>query len=111
MNRHRMRMTPEEGKAGNQPVDGLGNFTLVGYLFQYAYLGITLQYIFLMRRSLDISGQLIAGMVALHMDAVAPQSAFADIIDLTVVSNVNRISVAAIVLGEFVRSEFFHGLP
>jgi hypothetical protein len=49
-------------------------------------------------------------MVALHMDAVAPQSAFADIIDFTVVSNVNRLALGTIVPGKFIRCIFLHNL-
>ena len=76
--------------------------------FQYADLGISFEQVRLMGRSLDIRGQVMTGLMALHVHPLAPHFAVGQIVDLAFIGYVNRLAVFAVKLFQLIRVEFFH---
>jgi hypothetical protein len=60
------------------------------------------------RGQFNVIGEVLTGVVTFHVGSALPQFAFADIINLAVIRNINRLSVTAVKFRQYVSIEFLH---
>jgi hypothetical protein len=103
-------MAPEHGETRQKPGQGTGKFSFrTRALLENTYLRITVEDFQLVRGCLDVGGEVLARVVALHVKAAFPQFALRHIDDLVAVSDIHRFSVLAVELCEFFRGKLFDG--